>query len=58
MEAIDKIAKDLEDAPKRYNSKILYKHVNKFRRISQSVLVPVKDRNGATISDKERVEER
>ena len=36
----------------------MYKHVNKFRRISQSVLVPVKDRNGATISDKERVKER
>ena len=28
------------------------------RRSSKSELVPVKDRNGATISDKERVQER
>jgi len=58
VEAMDKIAEDLEDAAGRHNSKILYWHVNKLRRSSQSGLVPVKDRNGATISDKEIVKER
>ena len=58
MEAMDKIAEDLEDAARRHNSKILYWHVNKLRGSSRSRLVPVKDRNGATISDKERVKER
>ena len=58
MEAIDKIADDLKDAARRHNSKILYWHVNKFKGRSQSRLVPVKDRNGATISDKEKVKER
>ena len=55
MEAMDKIAEDLEDAARRHNSKILYWHVNKLKGSSQSGLVPVKDRNGATISDKEKV---
>ena len=40
------------------NSKILYWHVNKLRGSSQSGLVPVKDRNGAAIIDKEKVKER
>ena len=33
-------------------------HFNKLKGSSQSGLVPVKDRNGATISVKERVKER
>ena len=36
MEAMDKIAEDLEDAARRHNSKILYRHVNKLRGSSQS----------------------
>ena len=51
MEAMDKIAEDLEDAGRRHNSKILYWHVNKLRGSSQSGLVPVEDRIGATIID-------
>ena len=58
VEAINKIAEDLEDAARRHISKILYWRVNKLRESSQSGLVPVKDNNGATISDKERVKER
>ena len=58
MEAMDKIAEDLEDAARRHNNKILYWHVNKLRGGSQSGLTPVKSRNGATISDKKRVKER
>ena len=58
VEAVDKIAEDLEDASRRHNSKILYWHVNKLKGSSQSGLVPVKDRNVATISDKEKVKER
>ena len=58
MDSMDKITEDLEDAAKRYISKILCWHVNKLRRSSQSGLVPFKDRNGITISDKERVKER
>ena len=58
MEALDKIAEDLEDAARRHNSKILYWHVNKLKGSSQSWLVPVKDRKGATISGKEKVKER
>ena len=58
VEAKDKIAEDLEDAARRHNSKILYWHVNKLKGSSQSGLVPVKDRNGATISNKEKVKER
>ena len=42
MEAMDKIAEDLEDAAKRHNSKILYWHVNKLS--NQSGLVPVKNK--------------
>ena len=58
MEAIDKFAEDLEDTARRRNSKTLYWYVNKFRGSSQSGLFPVKDRTGATISDKERVKKR
>ena len=36
VEAMDKIAKDLEDAARRHNSKILYWHVNKLRGSSPS----------------------
>jgi hypothetical protein len=39
----------------KYYGKILLDwHVNKLRGSSQSEIVPVKDRSGATISDKER----
>ena len=41
VEAMDKIAEDLEDAARRHNSKILYWHVNKLKGSSQSGLVPV-----------------
>ena len=58
MEVMDKIAEDLENAARRHNSKILYWHIHKLRGSSQSGLVPIKDRNGVTISDKERVKER
>ena len=58
VEALDKIAEDLEDAARRHKSKILLCHINKLRGSCQSRLVPVKDRDGATISDKERVKER
>ena len=58
VEAMDKIAEDLEDSARRHNSKILYWHVNKLKGSSQFGLVPVKDRNRATISDKEKVKER
>ena len=58
MEATDKIAEDLEDVDRWHNSKILYWRVNKLRGSSQSRLVSVKDRNGATVSDRERVKER
>ena len=55
---MDKITEDLEDAARWQNSKILSQHVNKLKGSSQSGLVPVKDRNGATISDKEKVKKR
>ena len=58
MEAMDKIAEYLEHAARRHNSKILYWQVNKLRGSSQSGLVPVKDRNEDTVSDKERVKEK
>ena len=58
MEAMDTIADDLEDAARQHTSKIFYWHVNKLRGSSQSGLVPVKDKNGATISDKEKGKER
>ena len=54
---MDEIAEDMEDAARRHNSKILYWHVNKLRGSSRSRPVPVKDRNEATISNKERVKE-
>ena len=47
-----------EDAARRHKSKILYWHVNQLGGSSQSRLVPAKDRNGAKISDNERVKER
>ena len=55
---MDKIAEDLEEAVTRHNIKILCWNFNKSRGSSQSGLVPVKDRNGVTISDKERVKKR
>jgi len=58
VEAVDKIAKDLEKVTIRHISKIFYWRVNKLKERSQSGPVPVKDKNGATISDKERVKER
>ena len=58
MVPIDKIAKDLENAVRWHNSKIFYWHVDKLWGNSQSGFIPVKDRNGATISDKERFRER
>ena len=33
VEAMDKIAEDLEDAARRHNNKILYWHVNKLSRV-------------------------
>ena len=36
MEAMDKIAKDLEDTVRQHNSKILYWHVNKLTGSSHS----------------------
>jgi len=58
VDAMDKIAKDLEDAARRHNNKVLHWHVNKLRGSSPSGLVPVKDRNEVTIRDKGRVDER
>ena len=55
VEQMDKIAMDLEDVAIRHISKILYWRANKLRESSQSRHVPVKDKKGATISDKERV---
>ena len=42
----------------RYNNQILYLRVKKLRMSSHSKLVLIKNRNGASISDKERVKER
>ena len=47
MEVMDQIAKDLEDAARWHNSKILFWHINKLRGRSQSRPVPVKNINGA-----------
>jgi hypothetical protein len=55
---MDKITENQEDAARRHYCKILYCHVIKLRGSSQSGIVPVKDRNEATISDNERVKER
>ena len=57
-ETMDKIAEDMEAAARQYNSKILYWHVHKLRGNSQSGLVPVKGRSGATIRDDGRVKDR
>ena len=57
VEAMDKITEELENAARRHNSKILYWLVNKLRGSDQSGLIPVKDRNGSTISNKGRVRE-
>ena len=58
MKAMDTIAWYLEYVARRHNSKVLYWHAIKLRVSSQSGSVPVKHRNGATITDKERVKER
>ena len=55
---MDEIAGDVEDATIRHNCKILYWHVSKLRESCQSGPVPVKDKNGATLSEKEKVKER
>ena len=54
---MDKTAKDLEDATRRNNHNVVYRYVNKLRKISQSRPVPVKDRSEATVSNKARVKE-
>ena len=56
VEAMDKITEDLVETAGRHNSETLYRHFSKLN--SRSRLVPFKERNGATISDKERVKER
>ena len=58
VEAMDKIAEDLEYSARRHNSKIWYWHVHKLVGSSQSRQVLLKDKNGVTVSDKERVKER
>jgi len=55
---MDNIAEDLENEARRHNSRILYWHINKLIGRSQPGLVPVKDRNGATVSDKGRIKDR
>ena len=52
------IQDDLGDAARWHNCKTLSWHVNKLRGSIQFGLFPVKERNGATISDKERVKEK
>ena len=56
-EAMDEIAENLEDAERRHN-KISYWYVKKLEGNSQSGLIPVKDRNRASISGKESVKDR
>ena len=58
MEAMAKISEDLDDAARRHNSKILHWYINKLKGSSQSGLVPVKDRSGTTIRDKEKGKKR
>jgi len=58
VRALDKIVELLEDVAGRHNNRIFYRHVNTLKGGSQFVLVPVKDRNGGTIIDKERVKEK
>jgi len=38
-ETIEKISKDLEDADRRHNSKLMYCHVNKLRGSNQSEFI-------------------
>ena len=52
VEAMDKIAEDLEDAASRHSTKILYWCVNKLTGSSKSGLIPIKNRNGGLIRDK------
>ena len=52
------IAKDMTDAARRDNRKILFWHVNKLKRKNQSRLVPIKNRNGDKISNKKNVKKR
>ena len=42
VEAVDKITEDLADVARPHNSKILYWHVNKLRRSSQSGMSQLK----------------
>ena len=58
MDVMDKAVEDLENSGRRHNSKILYWYFNKLKGSSRSGLLPVEDRNGPTINDKERVKER
>ena len=53
IDALDKTAEDLEHKARWHYTEILYWHVKKLRGNSQSELVPVKDRNVVTPSDKE-----
>ena len=50
VKKIHKIAKDLEDAARRHNSKTLYWLVKKMRGNGQSGLLLVKNWNGTIIS--------
>ena len=58
VEAMDKIVEDLKDTASWHNGEVLHQYVNKLRGKSQSGVVPVRDRNGVTISDRERAKER
>ena len=58
VEAMDKIAEDLEDVVRRHISKIFYWRVKELEENRQPGLLPIKDRNGTSISDKEKVKER
>ena len=58
MTATDKIVEDLEDTAQWHNNKKWYWHVKKLKVKSLSGLAPVKDRNGATTSNKERIKEK
>ena len=53
MEAMDRIDEQLEGAARHHNSKILFWHVHQLRGNRKSELVPVKNWNGARVSDKE-----
>ena len=47
-----KVTENLENTAKQHNSKIFYWHFNKLRGSSHSEDLPVKNKNGAFISDK------